>query len=90
MAYPGGWYGRVLAVTDWRPISINCMYRTLLSAVALAFSSAIVSAETIFVPAGGDIIKAINLASDGDVIQLEAGLYQPYATIDTIGRVIAI
>ena len=68
----------------------NCMYRTLLAAVALAVSSVAASAETIFVPAGGDIIKAINQSSDGDVIQLEAGLYQPYATIDTIGRPITI
>ena len=48
------------------------------------------NAETILVPAGGDLIKAINQSSDGDVIQLEAGLYQPARTIDTIGRAITI
>ena|GEM_PF-6333429 len=61
---------------------MNCMCRTLLATVAPAFSSVTASADTIYVPAGGDIIKAINQVSNGDVIQLEAGLYQPYATID--------
>ena len=69
---------------------MNCMYRTLLAAVALAVSGATASADTIFVPAGGDIIKAINQSSDGDVIQLEAGLYEPYATIDPFGRAITL
>ena len=45
---------------------MNRMYRTLLATVALALSSVTASADTIYVPAGGDIIKAINQVSNGD------------------------
>ena len=48
--------------------------------VALGFAASVV-ADTINVPAGGDIQAAINDASDGDIIQLEAGEYFPPSTI---------
>jgi parallel beta-helix repeat protein len=57
--------------------------------VALAFASSVV-ADTINVPAGGDIQAAIDGASDGDIIQLEAGEYFPAATIDTLGKAVTL
>ncbi|MCH2137369.1 MAG: hypothetical protein MK101_12480 [Phycisphaerales bacterium] len=63
--------------------------RCLTGLVALVAASA-AAADTIHVPAGGDIQKAINMASDGDVIQLEEGLYQPNSTIRPGGRAITI
>ena len=64
--------------------------KTIWCAVAaLAFAGSAV-ADTINVPAGGDIQAAINGTSDGDSIQLEAGEYFPEATIDTLGKAISI
>ena len=71
-------------------IQMNCMYRTLLATAALAVSGATASAETFFVPAGGDIQAAIDLAMSGDVIQLEAGLYQPSATLEWVDKSLTI
>jgi parallel beta-helix repeat protein len=59
------------------------------AAAALSLSG-IAHADTINVPAGGDIQAAINGASDGDVIQLEAGEYFPAATLDTNGKEVTI
>ena len=56
---------------------------------ALAFVGSAV-ADTINVPAGGDIQAAINGASDGDIIQLEAGEYFPAVTIDTYGKAVTL
>ncbi|MFP8870809.1 MAG: right-handed parallel beta-helix repeat-containing protein [Myxococcota bacterium] len=56
---------------------------------ALAFAGS-AGADTINVPAGGDIQAAINGASDGDIIQLEAGGYFPSATIDTLGKAVTL
>lgn len=58
---------------------MNTVFATVAS---LAFAGPVVS-DIIYVPAGGDIQAAINGASDGDVIQLEAGEYLPAATINT-------
>ena len=72
----------------------NCMYRTLLAAVALAFSSVTASAETITVCASGcdytSINAAIGAASDGDVIQLAAQTYFEGEQIDTLGKGITL
>ena len=57
--------------------------------VALGFAASAV-ADTINVPAGGDIQAAINGASDDDIIQLEAGAYFPAATIDTLGKAVTL
>ena len=60
-------------------IQMNCMYRTLLAAVALAVTSVTAFADTITVCASGcdytSINAAIGAASDGDVIQLAAETY---------------
>ncbi|MDA7668778.1 dockerin type I domain-containing protein [bacterium] len=73
---------------------MNCMYRTLLAAVALAFSSVTASAETITVCASGcdytSINAAIAVASDGDVIQLAAETYFEGEQIDTLGKAITL
>ena len=58
---------------------------TLCVVVSLGCCAGGVQAETIFVPAGGDIQAAINESQDGDVIQLEEGLYQPTSTIELPG-----
>ena len=75
-------------------IQMNCMYRTLLAAVALAFSSVTASAETITVCASGcddtSINAAIGAASDGDVIQLAAETYFEGSQIDTVGKAITL
>ena len=72
----------------------NCMYRTLLATVALAFSSVTASAETITVCASGcdytSINTAISAASDGDVIQLAAETYFEGEVIDTLGKAIRL
>ena len=72
----------------------NCMYRTLLAAVALAVSSVTASAETITVCASGcdytSINAAISAASDGDVIQLAAETYFEGEQIDTLGKAITL
>ncbi len=72
----------------------NCMYRTLLATVALAFSSVTASAETITVCASGcdytSINAAIGAASDGDVIQLAAETYFEGSQIDTLGKAITL
>ena len=73
---------------------MNCMYRTLLAAVALAVSSVTASAETITVCASGcdytSINTAISAASDGDVIQLAAQTYFEGEQIDTLGKAITL
>jgi hypothetical protein len=73
---------------------MNCMYRTLLAAVALAVSSVTASADTITVCADGcdytSINAAINAASDGDVIQLAAETYFEGSQIDTLGKAITL
>ena len=56
---------------------------------ALAMTS-ILAADTIDVPAGGDIQAAIVTASDGDVIQLAAGTYQPVSTINLLGKAVTL
>ena len=61
-----------------------------LAAVTAMFAAVSAGAETINVPAGGDIQKAINSSSDGDIIQLEAGLYEPDQTLNTMGLAITI
>ena len=60
------------------------------SLVGILFLASPVFADTIFVPAGGDIQAAIVSAADGDVIQLEAGNYQSVYTIDMLGRAVAL
>ena len=65
------------------------MKTVLAVAAVLSFASSAV-ADTINVPAGGDIQAAINGASDGDIIQLEAGEYFPAAAIDTIGKAVTL
>ena len=47
-------------------------------------------ADSILVPAGGNIQAAINIMSDGDTIQLEVGTYQPASTLDTNGKALTI
>ena len=73
---------------------MNCMYRTLLATVALAFSSVTASADTITVCADGcdytSINAAIAAASDGDVIQLSAETYFEGSQIDTLGKAITL
>jgi predicted outer membrane repeat protein len=73
---------------------MNHMYRTLLAAVTLAFSSVAASAETITVCASGcdytSINAAIGAASDGDVIQLSAETYFEGSQIDTLGKAITL
>ena len=73
---------------------MNCMYRTLLSAVALAFSSVAASADTITVCASGcdytSINAAIGAASDGDILELAAETYFEGEQIDTLGKAITL
>ncbi len=71
------------------------MIRDLLTTAVLAFASAIAAADTITVCLDGsceysDIQQAINAASDGDVIEIAAGIYYPAATIDTIGKAVTL
>jgi hypothetical protein len=66
------------------------MIRAVVTTVDLAFASSVATADTINVPAGGDIQAAINGASDDDIIQLEAGEYFPAATIDTLGKAVTL
>ena len=66
----------------------RCLASLIAPAIILAGSRA--AADTIHVPVGGDIQKAINMSATGDVIQLDAGVYQPNYTLDTIGRAITI
>ena len=78
----------------YRMNQMNHMYRTLLAAVALAFSGVAASAETITVCASGcddtSINAAIIAASDGDVIQLAAETYFEGSQIDTLGKAITL
>ena len=73
---------------------MNHMYRMLLAAVALAFSSVTASADTITVCASGcdytSINAAIGAASDGDVIQLAAETYFEGEEIDTLGKAVTL
>ena len=52
--------------------------------------TSVMFADTINVPAGGDIQSAITSASDGDVIQLAAGTYQPTSTINLLGKAVTL
>ena len=73
---------------------MNRMHPAMLAAVSLAFSNAIVSAETITVCASGchytSINAAIGAASDGDVIQLAAETYFEGGQIDTLGKAVTL
>lgn len=66
------------------------MASKIITSLAGIFIAGSVVAETINVPAGGDIQAAINSATDFDIIQLEYGIYYPQETIDTLGKAIAI
>lgn len=49
------------------------------------------SAATLQVPAQYPTIqKAIDLAVDGDIVRIKAGLYLPTATLDTLGKAITV
>lgn len=50
------------------------------------FIASCLQAETFFVPVGGDIEKAINFASSGDIIQFEEGAYTPYSSVNPQGK----
>lgn len=60
---------------------------TLLS---IGVTSAVVQADAILVPPGGDIQSAIDSLGDGDTVQLQAGTYLPTSTIRTNGKAITI
>ena len=64
--------------------------KSICLAVTCLVITSVAVADTINVPAGGDIQAAINGASDGDIIQLEAGEYLPVATIDTHGKAVTL
>ncbi len=64
--------------------------KSICLAVTCLIITSVAAADTINVPAGGDIQGAINGASDGDIIQLEAGVYFPGATINTIGKAVTL
>ena len=61
-----------------------------IASIAVLTCAGLAIADTITVPPGGDIQAAIDIASDGDIIQLEAGEYFPSATIDMIGKAITL
>ena len=63
---------------------------SILGAVSIMFASS-ASSETLRVPSQFPTIqRAIDAAVDGDVVRLQAGIYQPFATIDTLGKGITI
>ena len=49
-----------------------------------------VHADSLLLPPGSDIQAAINQLTDGDLIQLQTGLYQPTAPLSTAGKSITI
>ena len=59
-----------------------------------AFTTSVVTAETITVCASGcdhtSMISAVLAAADGDVIQLSAETYAEGATIDSLGKAITL
>ena len=57
---------------------------------SLLMSLSSLHAETIVVPLGGDIQEAIESAVPGDIVQLEAGVYAPKATLTTKGKAITL
>ena len=63
---------------------------TRLSFCSSLLLAGISTADTILVPSGGDIQAAINIMSDGDTIQLEAGTYLPDSTLDPNGKALTI
>ena len=63
---------------------------SILGAVSIMFASS-ASSETLRVPSQFPTIqRAIDAAVDGDVVRLQAGIYQPFATIDTLGKGITV
>ncbi|MCH2134776.1 MAG: right-handed parallel beta-helix repeat-containing protein [Phycisphaerales bacterium] len=63
---------------------------SIVMSLLLVLATHHLAAATIDVPAGGDIQAAINSASDGDVIQLEAGVYPTSTAINTQGKAITL
>ena len=65
---------------------------TIFSSIActLVIATTSIHADSVLVPAGGDIQTAIDSMSDGDTILLEAGTYQPANTLSTNGKAITI
>ena len=66
---------------------MRCMYPAVLASLML---STVALSETILVPLGEDIQSAINSASTGDVVQLEAGTYELSVQLDMAGKAITL
>ena len=62
------------------------MHRPLVACLAVALTTPLLPADTILVPAGGDIQAAIELMSDGDTVQLQAGIYPTNQTLSMRGK----
>ena len=71
-------------------IRSNNVLNTILVSVLAGAGSSLAQADTIHVPAGGDIQAAIDIAASGDVVQLEKGYYFPSSTLDTLGKAITV
>ena len=63
---------------------------TTLLITPLFTTTTLLHADTFDVPAGGDIQTVIDIAADGDLIQLEAGTYQPGSALSIDGKAITI